>query len=210
MMGEAIELIRLLWTGDEVTFDGDYYTTARRGYTRPPEGSILSDIVAGPRERIFRRLLQRRLNLRGERAGGNAPDHRQLRAGAREEGKDPAECRKIECFVAYTDDEDAAIKASSGTGRAPWSSRCTWKTSTPRKCPPRTGLWRGTTRSKAGSVSPRTRRTMHSSRSTSSTRLQPAVRPLAGPDQYEFIDGYGNEVLPRIREGNRQVMTAGA
>jgi hypothetical protein len=30
----------------------------------------------------------------------------------------------------------------------------------------------------------------------------------AGPDQYAFIDGYGKEVLPRIRERNIQVVAA--
>jgi hypothetical protein len=30
----------------------------------------------------------------------------------------------------------------------------------------------------------------------------------AGPDQYAFIDGYGKEVLPLIRERNIQVVAA--
>ena len=32
----------------------------------------------------------------------------------------------------------------------------------------------------------------------------------AGPDQYAFIDGYGREVLPLIRERNRPVVAASA
>jgi MFS family permease len=36
MMKESIDLIRLLWTGGEITFDGDYYTTRKaRLYTAP-------------------------------------------------------------------------------------------------------------------------------------------------------------------------------
>jgi hypothetical protein len=30
----------------------------------------------------------------------------------------------------------------------------------------------------------------------------------AGPVQYALIDGYGKEVLPRIRERNRQIVAA--
>ena len=109
-LAEAIELIRLLWSGEEVSFKGRYYQTRKaRLWTlsgRPIPLYVSSMVpqsaqfagqhgdglmtVGGQQPEVYRQLLQ------------------QFDDGARSAGKDPTTLPKlIELNVAYTDDERA-------------------------------------------------------------------------------------------------------
>ena len=112
-LAEAIELIRALWTGDEVTHDGMFYHTRKaRLYTRPAEpipmyvSSLVPGsawfageygdgliTVGGKPDDVYRRIIEN------------------FEAGARERGKDPSSLpRLIELNVAYTDDLETAVQ----------------------------------------------------------------------------------------------------
>ena len=111
MMRESIDLIRQLWTGDEITFNGMYYNTQKARLYTPPVSDIplyVSSLVpesAGFAGRYGDGLIT---------VGGNKPEHYEqmlenFEVGAREAGKDPSSMpRLIELNVAYTDDTDSA------------------------------------------------------------------------------------------------------
>lgn len=112
MLQEAIELIRELWTGDLVTFDGAFYSTRKsKLYTAPKSWIpiIVSSLV--PNSATFAGTYGDGLFT----VGGKPPEViRQIvsnfETGADRAGKDPAEMpRMIELNVAYTDDPKTAI-----------------------------------------------------------------------------------------------------
>ena len=75
MMLEAIELIRALWTGDEITYDGVFYST-RKGqaiYTAGIEHTIIH-IVAGSRKRGLCRPVRGRPHDGRQRPGYDQAD----------------------------------------------------------------------------------------------------------------------------------------
>jgi coenzyme F420-dependent glucose-6-phosphate dehydrogenase len=113
MLREAIELIRRLWSGEEVTFDGDYYATHKaRLYTLPkdPIPLYISSLV--PDSADFAGRYGDGLIT----TAGHRPEHYQkmfkaFEQSAQAAGKDTKQMpRLIELRVAYTDDLDAEIK----------------------------------------------------------------------------------------------------
>jgi coenzyme F420-dependent glucose-6-phosphate dehydrogenase len=113
MMAEAIDLIRLLWTGDKITWGGEYYETrGAKLYTRPQNEQIpiyVSSMV--PNSATFAGEFGDGLFT----VGGKEPDeYREMfeafEEGARSVGKDPARLpRLIELNVNYTDDRDGVL-----------------------------------------------------------------------------------------------------
>lgn len=110
---EAIELIRALWTGNEVTHDGKYYQTRKARLYTPPAAPIPIYIsalvpasahfagkygdglftVSGKQPEMYRQMLE------------------QFARGAREAGKDPAHMsRLIELNVEYEQQLDKALE----------------------------------------------------------------------------------------------------
>jgi coenzyme F420-dependent glucose-6-phosphate dehydrogenase len=119
-MGEAIELIRALWTGEKTTHRGTYYQTRQaKLYTRPSEPIPLYISTMVPNSARFAGRYGDGLIT----VGGEEPEtYRQIfenfNAGAEEAGKDPARMpRMIELAVDYTDDEKKAIECR----RAYWA-----------------------------------------------------------------------------------------
>ena len=113
MLAEAIQLIRELWTGNDVTFQGDFFETHKaRLFTLPdtPVPIYISTMV--PTSAEFAGTCGDGLIS----VGGKEPQmYRQLlqnfEKGARAAGKDPARMpRLIELNVAYTEDVDAAVQ----------------------------------------------------------------------------------------------------
>ncbi len=112
-LAEAIEVMRALWSGDRVTHKGTYYTTrGAKVYTRPtasppvyisslvPESAAFAGqhgdgliTVGGKDPEMYQQMLQR------------------FEAGARQAGKDPGRMpRMVELLVAYTTDREGAIR----------------------------------------------------------------------------------------------------
>ena len=95
MMKESIELIRLLWTGDEMTFDGNYYVTRKaRLYTAPRRHIPIYISSLVPESAFFAGYYGD-----GLITGANTPEVMKaiianFEAGAREAGKDPEKMPK--------------------------------------------------------------------------------------------------------------------
>ena len=112
-MAEAIELIRALWTGEEVSFAGTYYHTHKAKLYTPPVSPIplyISSVV--PESASFAGKYGDGLMT----VGGKQPEIYQsimqnFEQGAIDNGKDPKTMpRLIELNVAYTDDMDGAVQ----------------------------------------------------------------------------------------------------
>ena len=111
-LAEAIELIRHLWSGEEVTFEGEYWETRKARTWSRPERQIpiyVSSLVPGS---------ARFAGYHGDglfTVGGQPPEQykellKEFDAGAREAGKDPSSLPKlIELNVALTEDDEASI-----------------------------------------------------------------------------------------------------
>ncbi len=114
-LGEAIDLIRFLWTGDEVTFTGDYYETREaKLYTMSPHQIPLYISSMVPDSGYFAGCYGDGLIT----TGGKEPDvYKQLidnfEKGAKESDKDPETMPlMIELSGAYTDDIEGAIRCT--------------------------------------------------------------------------------------------------
>jgi coenzyme F420-dependent glucose-6-phosphate dehydrogenase len=113
-LAEAIRLMRTLWTEERVTFDGDYYRTAKATvYDRPEEPVPVFVAASGP-------LAAKLAGRTGDGfivTSGKSPDlYAELNAameeGAQAAGRDPAEiARMIEVKVSYDHDLDFAREA---------------------------------------------------------------------------------------------------
>jgi coenzyme F420-dependent glucose-6-phosphate dehydrogenase len=213
MMKESIELIRMLWSGAETTFDGNYYVTRKaRLYTAPRRDIpiFISSLV--PDSAFFAGYYGD-----GLITGANPPDVMRaiianFDAGAKEAGKDPANMPKqVECFVAYTDDRDAAVKAF----KQYWAGTMVMAMYLQNIYTPEMSAMNG---SIAGTDTIKSRVCISKDPEAHAKFAQQFIDTgfnrvyfhCAGPDQYEFIEGYGRDVLPLIRQRNRQKMIARA
>ncbi len=207
-LAEAIELIRLLWTGDEITFEGMYYATRKaRLFTRtetPPQ-LLISSLV--PESASFAGTYGDGLVT----VGGEEPEHYQqliarFEQGAREAGKDPATApRAIELNVAFTDDVDAAIREM----RRYWAGTFIPALFDERIYTPALSAKNGAV------VGPDTIKQKMVISTNPDDHVAFAQQYLdlgftdlyfhtAGPDQRAFLESYGREVLPRLRQRNQQ------
>ncbi len=206
MMRESMDLMRALWSGDVTTFDGEYYNTKKARLYTAPERDIpiyVSSIV--PESAFFAGYYGD-----GLITGGNPPEiMRQILKnfddGAREAGKDPSKMPKqVEFFVAYTGDEDAAINAY----KQYWAGTMVMAMYTQNLYTPQMSATNGAI---AGRDTIKSHMCISKDPEVHAKYAQRFIDlgfdrlsfHCAGPDQYEFIDGYGREVLPMIRERNR-------
>ncbi len=114
MLREAIDLIRALWTGDEVTFEGEYYQTRKaRLYTLPVDDIPIYISSLSPNSAKFAGKYGDGMIT----TGGKKPEiyQKQLKnfeMGAEEAGREPARMpRLIELNVVYSDDLQSGIQA---------------------------------------------------------------------------------------------------
>jgi coenzyme F420-dependent glucose-6-phosphate dehydrogenase len=113
-LGEAIELIRRLWTEERVTFEGDYYRTERATvYDRPDEPAPVFVAASGP---LAARLAGRTADVFIVTSGKKRELYEELLAslveGADAAGRDAAMLPKlIEIKVSYDHDVEYARDA---------------------------------------------------------------------------------------------------
>jgi len=202
-LAEAIDLIRILWSGEQVTYDGLYYRTRKaKLYTNPSEQIPLyiSSLVpesarfageygdglittGGKRDDVYRRMLQ------------NFED------GARAVGKDPTHLpRMIELNVAYTNDVDSAVSCF----KEYWAGSFIPAMYNQQIYTPKMSEENGEV------VSAEAIRQRSCISGNADDHVQYALHYLnlgfdrvyfhsPGPDQRAFLEGYGREVLPRLR-----------
>jgi coenzyme F420-dependent glucose-6-phosphate dehydrogenase len=202
-LAEAIELIRRLWTGDEVTHKGDYYQTRKARLFTPPASPIPLYVSA---------LVPGSAAFAGQHGdglitiGGKEPETyheilRQFEQGARAAGKDPARMpRLIELGAAWTDDVAAAVAIR----RKYWAGAMIpaaydWKVYTPKLADENGKVVGDDTIQKAICISSKAEDHARFVRQHADLGFDHVIVHNAGPDQRAFINGYGHEVLPRLR-----------
>lgn len=204
MLAEAINLIRALWTGEETTYTGEFYDTRKaRLYTRPerPIPLYVSSLV--PASAWF-------AGRHGDgllTVGGQSDDHykgilENFEKGARQSGNDPRTMpRLIELGVAYTDDEQQAIEARKKYWAGTYvPALFDQKIYTPALSA-KNGKVVGTdTIKQASCISPDPEAHVKFALHYLDLGFTTLIFHCAGPDQRAFLERYGRDVLPRIRQ----------
>ncbi len=202
-LGEAIALILSLWTGEEVTFRGEYYQTRKaRLHTAPaaPIPLVVSSLVPASASFAGRRG-QGLLTVGGRKPELYESMLTQFREAAREAGKDPDRMpRQIEVSVEYTDDVDTAVQHR----KAYWAGTYIPALFTERIYTPRMSAENG------DAVGEDVIRRTTCISADAEQHVEFAMKYVrlgfdqiafhsASPDQKAFLAAYGREVLPRLR-----------
>lgn len=203
-MAEAIELIRALWSGEKITHRGVYYQTRQaKLYTLPdkPIPIYVSTMVPNS-ARFAGKYGDGLITVGGEDPETYHEIFRNFEAGAREAGKDPSTMpRLIELAGAYTDDEEKALECR----RAYWAGVFVPALFTQRIYTPKmsedNGKVVGSDIIKEGmclSADPEDH--VRYAQRYIDLGFDQLFFHSAGPDQRAFIEGYGRDVLPRLRQ----------
>jgi len=113
-LAEAVQLIRALWEGDPISYNGTYYKTRKaklhtRAETSPP---IFISALVPSSARFAGRYGDGLITVGGESPETYKKILKNFASGATEAGKDPdAMSRMIEIAVDFTDNEEQAIAA---------------------------------------------------------------------------------------------------
>ncbi len=201
---EAIDLIRRLWTGEETTFDGCYYETRKaRLYSRPSENIPLYVSSLVPESAEFAgRVGDGLITVGGKSMEVYRALLKNFERGARDAGKDPAKLpRMIELNVAYTDDELGAkecfLKYWAGSFVPALYNQ---KIYSPKMSEENGTIVGGDAISRASCISANADDHVEYAQSFIDAGFDQLFFHSAGPDQREFIRGYGRDVLPRLRK----------
>lgn len=202
-LAEAIELIRALWTGQPISWDGDYYQTRQaRLYTLPAQPVPLYVSAMVPESATFA----------GEQGdglltvGGEQPEHYQrmmanFERGARQAGKDPAAMpRLVELTVGYMEDTQAELAEykrywAGASVPAMYSQRLY----TPALSQKNGAVVGADVVKGKGLFSAQPDEHLAFLRRYGEMGFTHLYLHYAGPDQKGFLKWYGREVLPRLR-----------
>jgi coenzyme F420-dependent glucose-6-phosphate dehydrogenase len=203
-MIEAIELIRALWTGEKITHHGKHYQTRQaKLYTLPASPiPIYVSALAPASARVAGRYGDALITV-----GGKEPELYQqiiesFEAGAREAGKDPARMpRMIELAAAFTKDEQQAIEYRKRF----WAGTFVPALFLEKIYTPAMSAQNGTavgadTIKQAACISADPAEHVKMARQYIDLGFDHLIFHSAGPDQRAFIQAYGREVLPRLRD----------
>jgi coenzyme F420-dependent glucose-6-phosphate dehydrogenase len=203
-LGEAIDLIRELWKGQPVTWNGKYYKTRKaRLYTLPsqPVPLYISSLVPG--SAAFAGKYGDGLLT----VGGEAPEHyRQMLANfeqaARQAGKDPDKMpRLIELTVGYSEDAQAEISEHlKYWAGASVPAMYDQKLYTPAMSQQNGAVVNAETLKKKGLFSANPDEHAQFLRKYRELGFSHIYVHYSGPDQKRFLERYGRDVLPRARE----------
>jgi coenzyme F420-dependent glucose-6-phosphate dehydrogenase len=204
---EAIELIRALWNGEKVTHRGDYYQTRQaKLYTLPPQPIPLYISTMVPNSATFAGQYGDGLIT----VGGEEPEtYRAILANfearAQKSGKDPKRMpRMIEIGVAYTDDEEKAVEYR----KKYWAGTFVPALFTERIYSPKMSEENGKVVGadvikEAVCISADPEDHIELARRYIDMGFDHLIFHSAGPDQRTFLEGYGRDVLPRLREDSK-------
>ncbi len=202
-LAEAIDLIRALWSGEQVTHDGEYYQTRKAKLYTPPASPIPIYVSA---------LVPDNATFAGKYGDGlitvgtKRPDHyreilKNFENGVRERGKNPVQMPKlIELNVDYTDDIETAIqyqkKYWAGTFVPALFDQ---KIYTPKMSAENGEEVGSDTIKKAGCISADPDDHVKFVQQYIDLGFDHLIFHSSLPGHQAFLEAYGREVLPRIR-----------
>lgn len=205
---EAIELIRSLWRGEPISFQGKYYKTRKaRLYTPPASPIPLYVSTLSPQSAAF-------AGKHGDgllTTGGKQPQMyqaliRNFEQGARDAGKDPAQMpRLIELNVAYTQDIEGAIRDQlkywAGTYVPALFDQ---KIYSPAMSQQNGEVIGADTVKKTGCFSSNPDDHVKFVQQYVDLGFDHIFLHAAGPDQRAFLKDYARDVLPRLRAATQK------
>jgi coenzyme F420-dependent glucose-6-phosphate dehydrogenase len=203
-LSEAIGLVRALWTGEKITHRGPYYQTRKaKLYTCPNEAIPLYISTMVPNSAAFAgKHADGLITVGGEEPETYKEIFENFNAGVKEAGKDPIGMpRMIELAVDYTADADKAIECR----RSYWAGTFVPALFTERIYTPEMSEQNGKV------VGADTIRASVCISADPNDHIKHAQKYIdlgfdylifhsAGPDQRAFIEGYGRDVLPQLRQ----------
>ena len=205
-LAEAIELIRKLWGGEKVTHRGVHYQTRQAKLYTPPTEPIpiyISAMVPNS-ARFAGRHGDALITVGGEEPETYRQIFENFAYGAAEAAKDaPRMPRMIELAVAFTDDEEGAIRAR----KEYWAGTFVPALFTERIYTPRMSEQNGSvvgsdTIRRAVCISADPDAHVRFAQHYIKLGFDHLIFHSAGPDQRAFLEGYGREVLPRLRRAH--------
>jgi coenzyme F420-dependent glucose-6-phosphate dehydrogenase len=209
MLTEAIDLMRALWSGKDVSFEGNYYQTRKaRLYTAPTESIPL----------IISSLVPPSAQFAGQygdglwSVGGKQPEIYQgiiknFEEGARTAGKDPSQLpRWIELTVGYTKDIDAAIQEHHKYWAATHiPALFNQKIYSPRMAEENGEVVGPDTIKKAGCFSSNPEDHIKFALQYINLGFDHLIFHYAGPDMRSFIKNFASDVLPQLRAQSKRI-----
>ncbi len=206
-LAEAIELMRALWSGEKVTHAGEFYATQQAKLYTLPEGPIPIYIST---------MVPESAHFAGEHGdglvttGGEEPENykeifKNYAAGAKAAGRSAARApRMIELAVAYTDDEDAAIEARKAYWAGTYApAMFTEKLYTPEMSEKNGKVVGADIVRQSSCISPDPGEHVKYAQKYIDLGFDHIVFHSAGPDQRGFIEAYGRDVLPKLRQRSK-------
>ena len=207
---EAIEIIRALWKGEQISYDGRYYQTAKAKLYTPPTSPIPLYISA---------LVPNSARFAGQfgdgliTVGGKQPKLYQemlqnFEESAKQAGKNPSQMpRLIELNVAYTQNIDAAIQEQlkywAGTYIPALFDQRIY---TPKMSQENGEVIGPDTVKKTGCFSANLDDHIKFAQQYIDLGFDCLIFHTAGPDQQAFIEAYGREVLPKLRSMSKTLV----
>lgn len=201
---EAIHLIKALWRGEEVSFEGKYYQTHKAKLYTPPTSPIPI---------IFSALAPHAAEFAGEygdglwSVGGKQPDlykgmMKNFEQSAKKAGKDPSKMpRLIELNVAYDGDIDAAIQEQlkywAGTYVPAMYEQNLY---TPAMSQENGEVVGADTVKKTGCFSTNPEDHVKFVQQYIDLGFDCLIFHCPGPDQRAFLESYAKDVLPKLRD----------
>jgi coenzyme F420-dependent glucose-6-phosphate dehydrogenase len=203
-LAEAIELTRALWTGEKVTHKGVYYQTRQaKLYTRPSEPiPVYISTMVPNSARFAGKYGDGLITVGGEEPQTYHEIFQNFEAGAREAGKDPSRMpRMVELAVAYTDDEEKAIQYR----QAYWAGTFipalfTERIYTPKMSEENGKVVGSDTIRQSVCISANPEDHIKLAQSYIDLGFDHLFFHSAGPDQRVFLESYGRDVLPALRQ----------
>jgi coenzyme F420-dependent glucose-6-phosphate dehydrogenase len=205
---EAIELMRALWSGETITHKGDFYQTRKaKLYTCPRESIPLYVSTMVPNSAAFAgKYGDGLITVGGEEPNLYKKILENFSSAAKEAGKDPAKTpRMIELAVDYTADEAKAIECR----RAYWAGTFvpalfTEKIYTPAMSEQNGSVVGSDTIREAACISANPEEHIKLAQRYIDLGFDHLIFHSAGPDQRAFIEEYGKNVLPGLRQQSQQ------
>jgi coenzyme F420-dependent glucose-6-phosphate dehydrogenase len=211
MLREAIDLIRELWKGNEVSFEGEYYQTRKaRLYTPPVQDIPIYISSLSPNSAKF-------AGKHGDgiiTVGGKKPEaYRQMlknfESGAREAGRDPTRMpRLIELNVIYGDDLQSGIQAMKKYWAGTYiPALFDQKIYTPKMSAQNGEAVGEDTIRQKGCVSSDPDDHIQFAQQYFELGFDQLYFHTAGSGQEQFLKDYGRDVLPRLKEKAPQAVS---
>lgn len=207
---EAIEVIRALWQGEQISYNGQYYQTRKARLYTPPASPIplyISALVPGS-ARFAGQFGDGLITVGGKPPALYQEMLKNFEESARQAGKDPAKMpRLIELNVAYTKDIDAAINEQLKY----WASTYVpalfdQKIYTPKMSQENGEVIGADTVKKTGCFSANLDDHIKFAQQYIDLGFTCLIFHTPGPDQLAFIEAYGREVLPKVRSASKTLV----